>query len=90
MVSRNGWAALPRDATGLSADCDCGISWSYSLTIFGFYKQERVKGKLVYWTEYYVPWGCLQFVIVVFFLSYSLIIFDIEYQHLLCSSLCPF
>ena len=28
------WAALPRGATGLSAVCDCGISWSYSLTIF--------------------------------------------------------
>ena len=31
--SRDGWAALPRGATGLSAVCDCGISWSYSLTI---------------------------------------------------------
>ena len=28
-----GWAALPYDATGLSAVCDCGISWSYSFTI---------------------------------------------------------
>ena len=27
--------ALPRGAMGLSAVCDCGISWSYSLTIFG-------------------------------------------------------
>ena len=34
LVSRDGWAALTRGATGLSADCDCGISWSYSLTIF--------------------------------------------------------
>ena len=25
---------LPRGAKGLSAACDCGISWSYSLTIF--------------------------------------------------------
>ena len=33
-MSRDGWAALPRGATGLSAVCDCGISWSYSLTIF--------------------------------------------------------
>ena len=32
-MSRDGWAALPRGATGLSAVCDCGISWSYSLTI---------------------------------------------------------
>ena len=24
---------LPRGAMGLSAVCDCGISWSYSLTI---------------------------------------------------------
>ena len=33
-MSRDGWAALPRGATGLSAVCDCGISWSYLLTIF--------------------------------------------------------
>ena len=33
-MSRDGWSALPRGATGLSAVCDCGISWSYSLTIF--------------------------------------------------------
>ena len=33
-MSRDGWAALLRGATGLSAVCDCGISWSYSLTIF--------------------------------------------------------
>ena len=24
--------ALPRDTTGLSAVCDCDITWSYSLT----------------------------------------------------------
>ena len=34
LVSRDGWGALPRGATGLSAVCDCGISGSYSLTIF--------------------------------------------------------
>ena len=34
LVSRDGWAAPPRGATGLSTVCDCGISWSYSLTIF--------------------------------------------------------
>ena len=33
LVSRGGWAALPRGAAGLSAVCDCGISLSYSLTI---------------------------------------------------------
>ena len=32
-MSLDGWAALPRGATGLSAVCSCGISWSYSLTI---------------------------------------------------------
>ena len=26
LVSRCGWAALPRSVTGLSAVCDCGIS----------------------------------------------------------------
>ena len=30
----DGWEALPRGATGLSAVCYCGFSWSYSLTIF--------------------------------------------------------
>ena len=34
LVSRDGGAALPRGATGLSAVCDCGISWSHSLNIF--------------------------------------------------------
>ena len=33
-MSRGGWAALPRGATVLFAVCDCGISGSYSLTIF--------------------------------------------------------
>ena len=33
-MSRDGWAALPRGATGLSAVCDCVFSWSYSLTLF--------------------------------------------------------
>ena len=33
-MSRDGLAALPRGATGLSAVYDCGISLSYSLTIF--------------------------------------------------------
>ena len=32
-VSRDCFVALPRGAMGLSAVCDCGISWSYSLTI---------------------------------------------------------
>ena len=27
-------ASISNDATGLSSVCDCGISWSYSLTIF--------------------------------------------------------
>ena len=34
-MSPDGWAALPHGATGLSAVCNCGISWSYSLTILG-------------------------------------------------------
>ena len=33
-MSRDGWAAFPRSATGLSVVCDCGFSWSYSLTFF--------------------------------------------------------
>ena len=33
LVSRDCCVALPNDAMGLSAVYDCGISWSYSLTI---------------------------------------------------------
>ena len=33
LVSRDCCLALSHDATGLSAVCDCGIYWSYSLTI---------------------------------------------------------
>ena len=33
-VTEEGWVALPRGAMGLSVVCDCGISCSYSLTIF--------------------------------------------------------
>ena len=34
MISRDCCVALPRGAMGLSAVCDCGISLSYSLTLF--------------------------------------------------------
>ena len=34
LMSRGCCVTLPRGATGLSAVCDCGISWSYSLTFF--------------------------------------------------------
>ena len=40
-MSRDGWVALPRGAIGLSAVCDCGISWPYSLTIID--KLEKVQ-----------------------------------------------
>ena len=33
-MSRDCCVALPRGAMGSSAACDCGISCSYSLTIF--------------------------------------------------------
>ena len=33
-MSGDGDCSLPHDTTGLSAVCDCGISRSYSLTIF--------------------------------------------------------
>ena len=52
LVSRDGWAALPRGATGLSAVCDCGISWSYSLTIFVLSAQEsRLIGAVLLSTQ---------------------------------------
>ena len=34
LVSRDCCVALPHGAADLSAVCDCGISWSHSLTIF--------------------------------------------------------
>ena len=34
LVARDWCVVLTHDGTGLSAVCDCGISWSYSLTIF--------------------------------------------------------
>ena len=34
LKSRDCCVALPYNATGLSAFCDCGISRSYSITIF--------------------------------------------------------
>ena len=40
-MSRDGWAALPRGAKGLSAVCDCGISWSYSLFLYAFFSLIR-------------------------------------------------
>ena len=50
-MSRDCCVALPRGVMGLSAVCDCGISWSYSLFIyycnisyctFEFYRQGLV------------------------------------------------
>ena len=40
-MSRDGWVALPRGAMGLSAVCNCGISLSYSLTIFFYVRHVR-------------------------------------------------
>ena len=37
LVSRDFGVALPHGAMGLFAFCDCGISWSYSLTNFPTY-----------------------------------------------------
>ena len=34
LVSRDGYVALPRGVMSLPAVCDCGISRSYSLTMF--------------------------------------------------------
>ena len=36
LVSHDCCVALPHDTMGLSAVCDCGSSWAYSLTIFNF------------------------------------------------------
>ena len=36
LVSCDCYVALSHEAFGLSAVCDCGISWSYSLVFFAF------------------------------------------------------
>ena len=36
LVSCDCYVALSHEALGLSAVCDCGISWSYSLVFFAF------------------------------------------------------
>ena len=41
-MSHDGWAALPWGAGGLSAVCDCGISWLYSLTIIVIFTTKNV------------------------------------------------
>ena len=41
MVSRDCCVALPHDAMGLSAVCDCGITRSYSLTFFFTYESQN-------------------------------------------------
>ena len=40
LVSLDCFVALTHDATGLSAVCDWGISWSYSLFLLIIYKRE--------------------------------------------------
>ena len=37
LVSCDCYVALSHEAMGLSAVCDCGISWSYSLVFFCIY-----------------------------------------------------
>ena len=40
LVSRDCCVALPRGAKVLSAVCDCGISWSYSLFLGAALREE--------------------------------------------------
>ena len=54
--------ALPRGALGLSAVCDCGISLSYSLTIFE--KVQRTAEILSYDFTYFVC-VCANFTITI-------------------------
>ena len=44
LVSRCCCVALPRGVTGLSAVCDCGISRSYSLSIFHCVSTSLIEG----------------------------------------------
>ena len=43
LVSRDCCVAFPHDTTGLSAVCDCGISYSYSLTILNAFSASTKK-----------------------------------------------
>ena len=44
LVSRGGCVALPRGAMGLSAVCECGITWSYSLFLLVNYNYHPSRG----------------------------------------------
>ena len=43
---RDGCVALPRGAMGVSAVCDCGISWSYSRAFFDEPNRSQYSGRL--------------------------------------------
>ena len=47
MVSGDCCVALPRDTIGLSAVCDCGICWLYSLNTHIFASLRLVTGGIV-------------------------------------------
>ena len=49
-MSCGGCVALPHDAMGLSAVCDCVISWSYSLTIFEL-KKVTINNKMLFFRQ---------------------------------------
>ena len=81
-MSRDGWAALPHVAIGLSAFCDCDISWSYSLFFMfpcgvhaWFPSNFRIKGYvqgLYLWTFFSIWLYCFFFICPIFPLSRSL------------------
>ena len=41
LLSRDCFVALSHGETGVSAGCDCGISRSYSLTIYNYFFRKR-------------------------------------------------
>ena len=53
LVSRDCYVALPHDATSLSAVFDCGMSYSYSLTIFKVVLMSYYKLNLTFVILYY-------------------------------------
>ena len=59
LVSCDCCVALPCDSISLSAACDCGISWSYSLTIFGAKSNKNVIQQKVQRITYNLTRPCM-------------------------------
>ena len=65
LVSHDCCAALPHDAMGLPAVCDCGIFWSYSLLFLWGQKITHLR-KSVFWSAF--GYSNIAFIILLHFI----------------------